>query len=97
MKSIEDYREAQKDGDKRQRYPKKKINILCPACNKNYISSFPYNEEHNGICFECYRSLNTWLLERCKEYSFTKVRTGLVLMITLQIGDWLKERRNGNA
>lgn len=56
----------------------------CPKCGR--IRPI----ERSGLCFECYQSLNSWILNKCKELKYTKIRTGLVLIIALQIAEWLK-------
>lgn len=60
---------------------------LCPACGNLA------EELHQGLCFNCYKSLNAWLLRKCKDLNYTKIRTGLVLIIALNISEWLEEAK----
>jgi len=56
----------------------------CPVCRKDETAQ-------QGLCLNCYRSLNSWLLSKCKELKYSDIRTGLVLIVATQIADWLKE------
>ena len=57
---------------------------ICPACRKAEVVQ-------QGLCLNCYRSLNSWLLSKCKELKYSDIRTGLILIVGTQIADWLKE------
>jgi len=84
MGNIEDYRETPKGKEKRQQYSKKKD--ICPVCKKDFTEERFLNK-NLGLCWKCYASLNSWVINRCLEYKYTKIQTGLVLAITLQIAN----------
>lgn len=63
------------------------MNKICPACNKEYSVERNFLQ---GLCRDCHKSLNSWILGKCESLDCTKMRTGLVLLIGLHIAEWLE-------